>query len=442
MGSGGGKRLLTHLIRSKGVANLVRRAATIVTRTGFGAGRMQTSLLGFAELLSRYDAHATFPVTAAALQRHPEVMRQLLPHTPAVELAVHSHRHVDLSLLSESELADEIKRAMTVFRAHGIPFSGFRAPYLRWNDHLPAVLQSQGFWYDSSQCVLWPVVDECGLNPAESASVQLLCDFCQPSLAEAHASLPVWLGDLLEIPVSLPDDEMLVERMGLKDEDSIARIWIDMLEQCHEREELLVLQLHPERFPVCSGALERLLQRARGLRPAVWLANLREVTLWWRARRSLQMDIVSHGENRWEVTARGPADGVLLVRDAEVEGQTAPWSRRYQMVPDRHFFLTAGSGPCVGISPAASLEVVQFLTHQGYSVEVSSHPDEHGVYLDTDLSSKDDAAPLLTEIETSSGPLVRWARWPHGAGAALAISGDVDALTAWDYALRPLEGRT
>jgi len=434
--------LLRHLVRSKGVANLVRRAATIVTRTGFGARRMQRSLLGFTELLSRYDAHATFPVTAAALQRHPETVRQLLPYAPAVELAVHSHCHVDLSLLTESELADELKRAMTVFRTQGIPFTGFRAPYLSWNDNLPAALQSAGFWYDSSQCVLWPVWDECSLSPAESASVQLLCDLCQPLPAEAHASLPMWLGDLLEIPVSLPDDEMLVERMGLKDERSIASIWIDMLEQCHQREELLVLQLHPERFPLCSGALERLLQRARELRPPVWLANLREVTVWWREKRGMQLDIVAQGENRWEVTAQGPANGVLLVRDADVEGQYAPWSRHYHMVRDRHFFLRADRRPCVGISPTAPLDLVQSLSHQGYAVEVSDHPDEHGVYLSTSLVSGEDTAPLLTEIETSSGPLVRWARWPQGAGAALAITGDVDALTAWDYALRPLEGRT
>jgi len=434
--------LLTHLVRSKGVANLARRAATIVGRTGFGARRMQRSLLGFAELLSRYDAHATFPVTAAALQRHPEVVRQLLPHTPAVELAVHSHRHVDLSLLSESELANEIKRAMTVFRAHGIPFTGFRAPYLRWNDNLPAALQSAGFWYDSSQSVLWPGWDECSLSPARSASVQLLCEFCQPRPAEAHASLPTWHGDLLEIPVSLPDDEMIVERMGLKDEHSIAAIWTDMLELCHEREDLFVLQLHPERFPICSGALECLLQRARTLHPPVWLANLREVAIWWREKRALRLDIVSQGEDLWEVTAEGPEDGVLLVRDADVDGQCLPWSRRYRMVPDRHFFLRAGRRPCVGISPAAALEVVQSLTHQGYAVEVSDHLDEHGVYLNTESLSDDDIVPLLTEIENSSGPLVRWARWPQGAGAALAISGDVDALTAWDYALRPLEGRT
>jgi hypothetical protein len=235
---------------------------------------------------------------------------------------------------------------------------------------------------------------------------------------------------------------MLVERMGLKDEDSIAAVWIDMLEQCHQREELFVLQLHPERFPVCAGALERLLERARELAPPVWLANLREVTVWWREKRSLQLDIVAKGENEWDVNSTGPENGMVLVRDADVVGQSQPWGDRYRMVPDRSFTVRSAVRPYVGVSPAASLEVVQVLSHQGYAVEVSHHRDEHGVYLDTDLRSKEDAGPLVREIEDSSGPLVRWARWPQGAGAALAITGDVDALTAWDYALRPLEGRS
>jgi hypothetical protein len=29
-------------------------------------------------------------------------------------------------------------------------------------------------------------------------------------------------------------------------------------------------------------------------------------------------------------------------------------------------------------------------------------------------------------------------RWPHNTGSALAITGDIDALTLWDYGLRYL----
>ena len=40
------------------------------------------------------------------------------------------------------------------------------------------------------------------------------------------------------------------------------------------------------------------------------------------------------------------------------------------------------------------------------------------------------------ELETGRFPLLRLGRWPGGAKSALAVTGDVDALTIWDYALR------
>ena len=107
----------------------------------------------------------------------------------------------------------------------------------------------------------------------------------------------------------------------------------------------------------------------------------------------------------------------------------------------RRFRLRADVCPCVGVSPAASLELVQFLADQGYLLEVSDRTDGHTVYIDRGGSfARSEKLPLLAEIEAAPGPLVRWARWPGGAGSALAVTGDVDALTVWDYLSRPFEG--
>ncbi len=452
------KQLLTHLIRSKGWASLVRRAWAIVRRTGFTVRQMRRALVSFADLLARYDARATFPVTAVVLHRHPTVFRQLLARAPTVELAIHGHRHTDLSLLSEAEQAAEIEAAAALLRANGIPFAGFRAPYLRWNDSLIATLEAAGLWYDSSQCILWPVLDEATLDSTQRESVQLLCDFCQPLPAETTPALPYWLNDMLEIPVSLPDDEMLVERLRLRDQGQMATIWSAALEQCHARGELFVLQLHPERFPLCAEAVESLLSRAQRLRPAVWLTSLGGVTAWWREKRALHLDLAPLGEGLWEVIAEGPERGALMVRGTEVEsenvpryGQMAsrgcgqPAGRPYALVSQRRFKLRADVCPCVGVSPAASLELVQFLTDQGYLLEVSDRTDGYTVYIDRGGDrggslARSEKLPLLAEIEAAPGPLVRWARWPEGAGSALAVTGDVDALTVWDYLSRPFEG--
>lgn len=426
-------------MRSKGAVNLLRRAGAIIRRTGFTPRRMGHSLAAYVRLLGRYQAHATFPVTAMALHRHPGALRHLLAQAPAVELAIHGYRHTDLATLSDAEQAAEVERAAALFRAESIPFVGFRAPYLRWDDSLLAALGEAGFWYDSSRSVLWPVIDETALDDGRRASLRLLLDYCRPQPAEAFPALPLWFDDLLEIPVSLPDDEMLVERLRL-DEGQMAAIWTAALEQCHARGELFVLQLHPERFPLCAGALERVLERARELSPPVWLATLRDVAVWWREKRDLHLDLTPLGEGRWAVKGEGPERGALLVRGAALEAESLPWDEKYRMVAQRQCALRAESRPCIGVSPAAPLELVDFLSDQGYLVEVSDRSEGYTVYLDRATFSPEDMLPLLRGIEAASGPLVRWARWPGGAGSALAVTGDVDALTMWDYALRPFEG--
>jgi len=403
---------------------------------------MRRSLTAYVELVSRYDAQVTFPVTAVALHRHPSLLRPLLARSLTVELAVHGHRHADLSALPDEMQAAEIERAMALFRAEGIPFVGFRAPYLRWNDALLAALNAAGFWYDSSVSILWPVIDEASLSAAQRTGLQLLLDHCHPQLAERFPALPFWINGLLEIPVSLPDDEMLVERLRLKGAAPLATIWRAMLERCHARGELLVLQLHPERFPLCARALERLLKRAQELHPPVWLASLRDITLWWREKRALRVDVMPLDGKRWEVTVEGPVRGTPLVRGAEIETDSVPWGHGYRLVPHRRFRLRADGHPCVGISSAAPLELVQFLGDQGYVVEVSDCPEGYTVYVDRRTFSLADALPLLAEIEATSGPMVRLGRWPQGAGSALAITGDVDALTVWDYLIRPFEHKT
>ena len=429
--------MIGHLLRSKGLANLLRRAWTIIARTGVTPGRMRRALLEFADVLARHGAQATFPVTALALARHPGVFRQVLTRAPAVELAIHGHRHVDLSQQTEHQQAAAVEQAIALFRAHAIPFVGFRAPYLRWNDSLLAVLEAAKLWYDSSQSVLWPALDSVDMDGSQSDAARLLCEFCHPLPAEDFPALPHWTGSLLEIPVSLPDDEMLVERLQLRDNELMAGIWLAALRQCHARGELFVLQLHPERFPLCASALNALLEQAQTLRPRVWLTNLRGVTAWWQQKREMRLDLLHLDEGLWEIVAEGPKSATLLVRDADVPGHSTSWNGPYHRVTERRFVLRADNRPGVGVSSATPLELVRFLTHQGYPVEVTDRSEGHAAYVSQESFEMKDMLPLLTQLEVANGPMVRWACWPEGAGSALAISGDVDALTIWDYLKRP-----
>jgi hypothetical protein len=56
--------------------------------------------------------------------------------------------------------------------------------------------------------------------------------------------------------------------------------------------------------------------------------------------------------------------------------------------------------------------------------------------LDQAQFAAEDKCLLLAQIEETDSPLVRLGRWPDGAQSALAVTGDIDALTLWDYGLR------
>jgi hypothetical protein len=130
------------------------------------------------------------------------------------------------------------------------------------------------------------VVATDALSAEQRQALDTLLAFDRPAPAETTPALPFWVGDLLELPVSFPDDEMLVERLRLRDAEAIAQHWIAAFNQCHARGELFVLQLHPERFPLCAAALERLLDHVTSLGPAVWRASLGDVAVWWRQQHA------------------------------------------------------------------------------------------------------------------------------------------------------------
>jgi hypothetical protein len=80
--------------------------------------------------------------------------------------------------------------------------------------------------------------------------------------------------------------------------------------------------------------------------------------------------------------------------------------------------------------------MISFLRQQGYIVEISSQPELYDFYLDRSTFSADEERALDKEINQGSFPLVRLGRWPNGTKSAFCVTGDIDAITVWDYGLR------
>jgi hypothetical protein len=126
----------------------------------------------------------------------------------------------------------------------------------------------------------------------------------------------------------------------------------------------------------------------------------------------------------------------VLVRAVEVSEYSAPWMNGYREVKTMNFSFKSPLRPFIGFSPSTSTVLTSFLRQQGYIVEASSESERYSYYINQVKFDVNQEQTILAQIERSGCPLIRLGRWPNAAQSALAVTGDIDALTLWDYGLR------
>jgi Polysaccharide deacetylase len=428
-GRGGVRDSLKPLIvaaRGKGIRNMVRRVGVIGSRYGLGPRRMERRLAEVHRIVAAHGGRATLPVTVAAARRSPSVIARYADL--GIEFAVHGHTHVDHRQLSADEQAHRLRQAREDLQTIGVRARGFRAPYLRANDDTIRAVRGVGFSYDSSQAFHWPLDER-----IQTEAYRRGLEFCSSLAAEDHPLLPWFEDGLVRIPCSLPDDEAMVDRLGL-DPREAQRLWVAMLDGIVQRGELFVVALHPERIQSCRSAVIAVLQAARRWQPPVWLAPLEAIGDWWRRRSEASVMIRDDGPASIRVQVRGPEGLTILARGINLRGD--PWSEGYSCITGTDVVVPARPRPFLGIHPSSSPSVAQFLREQGYIVESAVAPGIHSHFIRLEDFPRSGQRPLLSELERGTFPLVRLGRWPSGARSALSVTGDVDALTIWDYASR------
>lgn len=417
--------------QGKGGLPMLARAGEIVRHYGFNAAKMDYALAQLAEVLQEYHCQATLPVTATVLSRNPAIAQKFI--ALGVELAVHGFTHTDYSQLALEQQREAIHRARQVFEQAGVAFAGFRCPYLRWNADTLSVLLECGFDYDSSLALAWDVTGE---NATDS--YRRVLDFYGAQMGENYPALPRLVNGLVRIPYCLPDDEALVERLKLPAGQAMSEIWLAVLERIYAAGELFTLCLHPERALLCKEALRAVLAQARSFSPPVWIARLDEIAAWYRGLGQAAFTAQPQTDGSLRFIIHAPAEAALLARCVEVDSPTKAWAQGYKQVLSSEFVIRGEQRPWIGLAPDRPASLQSFLQHQGYLVEISADPQAFSYYFPQRNFQPENERPLLSILETGNQPMLRLGRWPGGAQAALAVTGDVDAFTLWDYGLRLL----
>jgi len=284
--------------KSKTGRQRLRRAFLLPSRYGFSPAKFLGNLGKMVALLKRHGVVGTFPITATVLERHPELAGIL----DGMEVAVHGLRHRDLADLETADQTASMKGATEIFQTLKLETRGYRAPYLRWSDSMMEAVAGAGFLYDSSIPTSW-------IRGSEFDSMAGMTEALQSYTIESNTGgLPIVRGRLIEMPVALPDDEILIDRLGITDPGQLSKVLASMISAAARSGGHLVLQLHPERFSFFEKSLEETLAQAAA--ESAWVAPLRDVAMWWLEKRP--------GEHNWPqeapyaLTVSGDIDAVTL----------------------------------------------------------------------------------------------------------------------------------
>ncbi len=444
---------------SREKTHVLMRVVSLLQRYGIFPGRFGRCLNEYSKIVETMGAPLTFSVSSNTLKRYSRVAKIL--NQGRYEMAVHGYNHEDHFYFSREQQREKFEKAMKIFSDKDISFSGFRCPYLRWNEETMKAIGELGFSWDSSKTVVWNVVEEEEYSLPNRQAYQKLLNLYQPKNVLQYPALPEFINGFVEIPVSIPDDEALVDRLKISDKNRIGRIWNDILEKTYERGEIFTLQLHPERIFLCDTALEYVLLKARQKHPPMWIAQLGEVAEWWREKDGFAAKVqrVAKSEYRINLSCsdratiliknlrfapfatvrqiRYPTNAKNAMNPMNAKDAPAPWFGSYKVVNQKNITVKSNCRPVIGLAPDSSGELISFLKQNGYIIEVGNKKLGYGIYLEgMSEFSADQKLEIINQIENSDSPLVRFWRWPNKARSALAITGDIDAITIWDFILR------
>jgi len=439
--------LVSFSIRTKGIHNFARRLGTVFTRFSFTESSIRCNLYCLIDSLKRYNAAPTFFIPAVVLSRHPALITEIADC--GAEIGVHGYVHNDYRTLSESEQYKQTEKATAIFEHLQLPYQGFRNPYLGWTYESLRVYAALNFTYESNEAVLHDVVDLNKFSPILRSGFDKSLALFQATPCSTYALRPHFESELLRIPTSIPDDEMLFDRLRITNPLEVGHIWSEVMQRVYDRGGLYTLNLHPERGILCKEALDTLLAYASSRPLPVWVARIGDIAQWWKERSAFRLCITSLGSGRWQVEANCTARATLLARHLTVEDQpVSPWYGADVRVQSHCFTVNATCCPCIGVSQQTPQQVLDFLYEQGYPAVRCTQEDAHtyAMYLDKPEGlgtareeQAESRSALVQQIETLEAPLLYFGCWPNGSQAALAISGDIDSVTVQDFFLRILE---
>lgn len=408
------------LAESRGLRNALGRLPTLWDRFGVTPAKSTRNLGRILEITDRYGVTPTFFVTAVTARRNPDVFHYLRDR--GVEIGAHGFVHNDYAALSDAEQSHQVFRARDALAAIGLTVRGWRSPYSRTGAGIGQGLRRGGFVYDATPVFDWPAYqrERIGLNGRSRHDYQRLRRLFGARDAGSLAVLPSLRDGYVEIPMSIPQDEDMVDRLHLSPGE-MSRVWLRMLQDSRAAGELFVICLHPERAALLARALDDTLAEAT-LLGDVWTARLGDIADWWLERSRTRVTLTGQpGGGGWRLAVEASQRVVTAYGGRDISG-------------GGEMLIEAHRKPVVTLNESWPEPTRNRLTEAGYVVEAGP-ASEAAIFLDDEFRSTTEPEEVIRHLQ-GRDDLVRILPWPAGFRSSLCVSGDIDALTLFDFAMR------
>lgn len=207
------------------------------------------------------------------------------------EIVVHDLNHDGKLYRERGEFLERVAKINSYGREYGA--QGFRA----------AVLYRKQLWYDA-------------LKFSYDMSVPNVAHL-DPQRGGCCTVMPYFLGDILELPVTMTQDYTLFHILN----DYSIDLWKRQIELIMEKHGMISVVVHPDYIakPRERSIYEALLGYLDCLREekGIWITTPGEVNRWWRQRA--QMKLVEHN-GEWRIEGEG-AERARIAYAAEQNGQ-------------------------------------------------------------------------------------------------------------------------
>lgn len=408
------------VFQSRGVSNSFQRALDVFQRFGVHSSSFSKILRTFEHIQSYWNARPSFPIASILLERHPALRKELQSFD--FEWLSHGYVHHDFSKQNYPVQKQWIQRSLDLLSTNCF---GFRAPYLHWNQDTLLALKDTKMLYDSSCVYFWDFPDN-DLTFKQKEAIKKVHQFYDPYRMKGKKSLPTFENNYLQIPVSLPDDEILLDRLRIQSEEQLLQIWKSLICQNHDRETLFTIQLHPERIPFFEKTLKNIHQILKELNPPVWKASLNQIATWWSKRNTFQWEITMDSIH-WD---HSPDIHMLISKNLDGSNFKSFYGSWYS-IEGHSLKWKSLELPILAVENEGKKNI-PFLKQWGYLFELKREDRLYSLDLNRELEESD-LEFLLTK---HPNPLLRIAHWPKPFQSAVCLSGDIDCVTLQDFLFR------